>query len=79
MLLTVGIIYMSIAAAAYVWGPEPQAFSLPDYLTRYRQIGWFSFSTYGALLLSIRRGHYTGHLLRAGTHALRCHGPRRGR
>jgi branched-chain amino acid transport system permease protein len=52
VLLTVGIIYMSIAAAAYVWGPEPMAFSLPDYLTRYRQIGWFSFSTYGALLLA---------------------------
>ena len=53
VLLTVGIIYMSIAAAAYVWGPEPQAFSLPDWLTVYRQIGWFSFSTYGALLLAV--------------------------
>jgi branched-chain amino acid transport system permease protein len=51
VLLTVGIIYMSIAAAGYVWGPEPIAFSLPDYLTVYRRIGWFSFSTYGALLL----------------------------
>lgn len=53
VLLTVGIIFMSIAAAAYVWGPELQSFSLPDYLTRYRQIGPFSFSTYGALLLAI--------------------------
>jgi branched-chain amino acid transport system permease protein len=52
VLLTIGIIYMSIAAAAYVWGPEPMAFSLPDYLTVYRRIGWFSFSTYGALLLA---------------------------
>jgi branched-chain amino acid transport system permease protein len=52
VLLTVGIIYMSIAAAAYVWGPEPMAFTLPDYLTVYRRIGWFSFSTYGALLLA---------------------------
>jgi branched-chain amino acid transport system permease protein len=52
VLLTVGIIYMSIAAAAYVWGPEPVNFNLPDYLTVYRQIGWFSFSTYGALLLA---------------------------
>ncbi len=51
VLLTVGIIYMSIAAAAYVWGPEPQTFALPDYLTRYRDVGSFSFSTYGALLL----------------------------
>ena len=52
VLLTVGIIYMSIAAAAYVWGPEPMAFTLPDYLTVYRRVGWFSFSTYGALLLA---------------------------
>ncbi|MGH6980564.1 MAG: branched-chain amino acid ABC transporter permease, partial [Stellaceae bacterium] len=51
VLLTVGIIYMAIAAAAYVWGPEPQSFALPDYLTMYRHIGSFSFSTYGALLL----------------------------
>ncbi len=53
VLLTVGIIYMSIAGAAYVWGPEPQAISLPDYLTVYRTVGWFSFSTYGALLLAV--------------------------
>jgi branched-chain amino acid transport system permease protein len=53
VLLTVGIIYMSIAAAAYVWGPEPMNFTLPDWLTVYRQIGWFSFSTYGALLLAL--------------------------
>jgi branched-chain amino acid transport system permease protein len=53
VLLTVGIIYMSIAGAAYVWGPEPQAFALPDYLTTYQQVGWFSFSRYGALLLAI--------------------------
>jgi branched-chain amino acid transport system permease protein len=51
VLLTIGIIYMAIAAAAYVWGPEPVAFSLPDYLTKYRNIGSFSFSTYGAMLL----------------------------
>jgi branched-chain amino acid transport system permease protein len=53
VLLTVGIIYMSIAAAAYVWGPEPMTFTLPDYLTVYRRIGWFSFSTYGAFLLAV--------------------------
>jgi len=53
VLLTIGIIYMSIAGAAYVWGPELQAFSLPDYLTVYQQIGWFSFSRYGALLLLV--------------------------
>ncbi|MGH6989331.1 MAG: branched-chain amino acid ABC transporter permease [Stellaceae bacterium] len=53
VLLTVGIIFMSIAAAAYVWGPELQNFTLPDYLTRYRQVGPFSFGTYGALLLAI--------------------------
>ncbi|HEY5210167.1 MAG TPA: branched-chain amino acid ABC transporter permease [Stellaceae bacterium] len=52
VLLTIGIVYMSIAAAAYIWGPEPVAFALPDYLTVYRHIGWFSFSTYGAVLLA---------------------------
>ncbi|HEX4112355.1 MAG TPA: branched-chain amino acid ABC transporter permease [Stellaceae bacterium] len=53
VLLTVGIIYMAIAGAAYVWGPEPMNFTLPDWLTVYRQVGWFSFSTYGALLLAL--------------------------
>ena len=55
------------------------AFSLPDYLTRYRQIGWFSFSTYGALLLAFGTVITLADLLRAGTHALRCHDPRRRR
>jgi branched-chain amino acid transport system permease protein len=53
VLLTVGIIYMSIAGAAYVWGPELQTFSLPNWLTVYQQVGWFSFSRYGALLLAV--------------------------
>jgi branched-chain amino acid transport system permease protein len=53
VLFTVGVVFMSIAAAAYVWGPELQNFSLPDNLTRYRQVGPFSFGTYGAILLAI--------------------------
>jgi branched-chain amino acid transport system permease protein len=53
VLFTVGIVFMSIAGAAYVWGPELQNFTLPDSLTRFRQFGPFSFGTYGAILLGI--------------------------
>lgn len=51
VLLTIGIIYMSIAAADYVWGPEQQPVNLPGYFTVYQRIGWFQFSTYGAFML----------------------------
>jgi len=53
VLLTIGIIYMSIAAAAYIWGPEQQIFTLPAFLSGYLSIGTFQFSTFGTFLLVV--------------------------
>jgi branched-chain amino acid transport system permease protein len=50
-LLTIGIVFMSIAIAAYVFGTNQQPVQLPDYLRGREVIGDFSFGIYRLFLI----------------------------
>jgi len=50
-LLTIGIVFMSIAIAAYVFGTNQQPVQLPDYLRGRIVLGDFSFGVYRLFLI----------------------------
>jgi branched-chain amino acid transport system permease protein len=50
-LLTIGIVFMSIAIAAYVFGTNQQPVQLPDYLRGRIVLGDFSFGVYRTFLI----------------------------
>ncbi len=50
-LLTIGLVFMSIAIAAYVFGTNQQPVSLPDYLRGRLVFGEFSFGVYRLFLI----------------------------
>jgi branched-chain amino acid transport system permease protein len=51
-LLTIGIVFVSIAAAAYVFGTTQQAVELPSYLRGRVIVGDFSFGVYRLFLIA---------------------------
>src|SRR5215470_8349729 len=50
-LLTIGIVFVSIAAAAYLFGTGQQPVQLPSYLRGRLEIGEFSFGIYRLFLV----------------------------
>lgn len=51
VLFTIGLIFMSIAAAKFVWGPLPQRIEVPEVLQGQIDLGFRSFPTYRAFLI----------------------------
>jgi branched-chain amino acid transport system permease protein len=51
VLLTMGLIFMSVAAVTYVWGPLPQPMHLPRWLSGGIDIGGRTFPTYRSFLI----------------------------
>ncbi|HJS32543.1 MAG TPA: branched-chain amino acid ABC transporter permease [Alphaproteobacteria bacterium] len=53
VLFTIGLIFMAIAGAQYVWGPFPQRMQLPDYLRGQISLGFRDFPTYRAFMIVV--------------------------
>jgi branched-chain amino acid transport system permease protein len=51
VLMSVGLIFMSVAAARYLWGPLAQPMSPPGYLSGQIDLGFRSFPTYRSFLI----------------------------
>jgi branched-chain amino acid transport system permease protein len=51
VLLTMGLIFMSVAAVTYVWGPLPQPMHLPRWLSGEVDLGFRSFPTSRTFLI----------------------------
>lgn len=51
VLMTIGLIFMSIAAAKYLWGPLAQPIHPPAYLSGQIDLGFRSFPTYRSFLI----------------------------
>jgi branched-chain amino acid transport system permease protein len=51
VLLTMGLIFMSVAAATYVWGPNPQPMHLPGWLAGEINLGFRGFPAYRSFLV----------------------------
>jgi branched-chain amino acid transport system permease protein len=51
VLLTMGLIFMSVAAVTYVWGPLPQPMHPPRWLSGEVDFGFRSFPTYRSFLI----------------------------
>ena len=51
VLLTMGLIFMSVAAVTYVWGPLPQPMQPPPWLSGQIDLGLRSFPTYRSFLI----------------------------
>ncbi len=53
VMLTIGILFMSIAAATYFFGPEPQAIRLPEVLRSPMTIGGIRLPTYRVFIVAV--------------------------
>jgi branched-chain amino acid transport system permease protein len=51
VLLTMGIVFMSVAAVTYAWGPNPQPMHLPSWLRGQLDLGFRSFPAYRSFLI----------------------------
>jgi len=51
VLLTVGLIFMSVAAVTYVWGPTPQPMHPPSWLSGEVDLGFRSFPAFRSFLI----------------------------
>lgn len=51
VLLTMGLIFMSVAAATYFWGPNPQPMRPPNWLRGEVDLGFRSFPAYRSFLI----------------------------
>ena len=52
VLLTIGLVFMSIAAATFLFGPAPLPVILPDYLKGQVDFGFRSFPTYRVFMIA---------------------------
>jgi branched-chain amino acid transport system permease protein len=53
VLLTIGLVFMAVAAVAYVFGTESQPIHIPDYLRGFFTIGTASFAVYRIFLVAV--------------------------
>ncbi|HEX6979267.1 MAG TPA: branched-chain amino acid ABC transporter permease [Alphaproteobacteria bacterium] len=53
VLFTIGLIFMAIAAAKFVWGPFAQRFAMPEALQGQIELGTRSFPAYRAFLIVV--------------------------
>ena len=51
VMLTVGLLFMAVAAATFVWGPSQQPVHMPDYLSGQFNIGFLSLNIYRLFLI----------------------------
>ena len=51
VLLTIGLVFMSVAAVTYVWGPTPQPMHPPRWLAGEVDLGFRSFPAYRSFLI----------------------------
>ncbi|MBV9017499.1 MAG: branched-chain amino acid ABC transporter permease [Alphaproteobacteria bacterium] len=51
VLLTMGLVFMSVAATTYFWGPLPQALRPPDWLRGEIDLGPYGFPAYRSFLI----------------------------
>jgi branched-chain amino acid transport system permease protein len=51
VLLTIGIVTMSVAAATYIWGAVPPAVHVPAFLEGRVHLGWFDIGSYRLFLI----------------------------
>lgn len=51
VLMSIGLIFMSVAAATYLWGPSPQPMTPPAYLSGQIELGARSFPAYRSFLI----------------------------
>ena len=51
VLLTMGLVFMSVAAVTYAWGPNPQPMHLPGWLRGQLDLGFRSFPAYRSFLI----------------------------
>lgn len=52
-LLTIGLVFVSVAGAAYLFGTVPQLVRLPEYLTGYFTVAGVNFGTYRLFLIAV--------------------------
>ncbi len=53
VLLTIGLVFMATASATYVWGPSPQAITVPDFLSGRIDAGFREFPTYRVFMIAV--------------------------
>lgn len=51
VMLTVGLLFMAVAAATFIWGPSQQPVRMPDYLSGQINIGFLSLNVYRLFLI----------------------------
>ncbi|MCP4330679.1 MAG: branched-chain amino acid ABC transporter permease [Alphaproteobacteria bacterium] len=51
VLLTIGLVFMAIAAATFIFGPAPLPVTLPDYLKGQVDLGFRAFPTYRVFMI----------------------------
>jgi len=51
VLLTIGIVTMTVAGATFVWGAVPPAVHIPAFLTGRVHLGWFDLGSYRLFLI----------------------------
>ena len=79
VLMTMGLIFMTVGAATYFWGPVAQPVHPPDLLSGQIQLGGREFPAYRSFLILCGVVLVAGAVAGARAHALRGAGPRRGR
>ena len=79
VLLTIGLVFMAVAAYTYFYGPLPQTIQLPDYLTGQIDRGFRTFPTYRVFVIAVGAGADRGAVVRLRAHQFRREDPRRGR
>jgi branched-chain amino acid transport system permease protein len=53
VMLSIGLVFMAIAAFTFVFGPNPQAINVPDYLTGQIDLGLRAFPTYRVFMIGV--------------------------
>lgn len=53
VLLTIGLVFMSVAAVAYIYGTELQPIHVPDYLHGFVTLGGVTFAVYRIFLVAV--------------------------
>ena len=53
VLLTIGLVFMAIAGATLVWGPDPQPIRVPDFLTGQIDLGFRTLPTYRVFMIAV--------------------------
>ncbi len=78
VLLTIGLVFMSVAAAAFFYGTQQQPVRLPDYLRGYTTVLGINFSHYRLFLIIVALAVTLLLVVALGAHTVRCPGARRG-